>query len=315
MNSACWRKKVKPGKHVIIKLTERKKVLHLKNFLIILLIISGIGIVIFNSNTFSWLPFGKQYTTQAPVSKQIKMIEIDVSGMDTTIIPEKREYVTAELKGKGKVKIKQGKNKIEISVKHKWFDWFSFGKKAELNVYIPEEYSRDMDIELGSGNLTFSGHSKNRPMVLNELSVDMSSGNLTLDNLSVKHFTHEGSSGNVNIESLATETGTFDISSGNIKLRHYTGAAKAELSSGKLDAQLDELKDAVDIEVSSGKVTLDLPADADFTLNGKVSSGQIHCRFPLKNKKTDDQNIIAGSHGSGKHPLDLTVSSGSIDIH
>lgn len=286
----------------------------MKNFLIILLIISGIGIVIFNSNAASWLPFGKQHT-HAPVSKEIKMIEIAVSGMDTTIIPEKREHVTAELKGKGKVKVEQSQNRIELSIKHKWFDWFSFGKKAELNVYIPEDYSQDMEIELGSGNLTFSGDSENRPMTLNELTVDMSSGNLTLNNLSVKHFKHEGSSGNAHVESLTAETGTFDISSGNIKLRRYTGALKAELSSGKLDAQLDELKDAVDIEVSSGKAILDLPADADFTLNGKVKSGRIDSRFPLKNKKTDDQNIIAGSHGSGKHNLDLTVSSGSIDIH
>lgn len=286
----------------------------MKNFLIILLIISGIGIVIFNSNAVSWLPFGKQQT-HAPVSKEIKMIEIDVSGMDTTIIPDKRNHVTAELKGQGKVKVEQSKNRIEVSVKHKWFDWFSFGKKAELNVYIPEDYSRDMEIELGSGNLTFSGHSKNQSMTLNELTVDMSSGNLTLNNLSVTHFKHEGSSGNANVESLTAETGTFDISSGNIQLRRYTGALKAELSSGKLDAQLDELKDAVNIEVSSGKAILDLPEDADFTLNGKVSSGHIDCSFPLKNKKTDDQNIIAGSHGSGKHNLDLSVSSGSIDIH
>ncbi|WP_228485651.1 LiaG family protein [Thermaerobacillus caldiproteolyticus] len=287
----------------------------MKGFFMILLGVIGLYVIFFNPIDFSWLSFGNQ-ATQSVISKKIDMIEIDVSGVNTTIIPEKREDLKADLDGKGKLIVKRHGDKVEVSVKRtrKWFDWFLFNKKARLNIYIPKDYDRNMAINLGSGNLSFSGHSKNEPMKLNELLLDVGSGNINLKNLSVKYFEHNGSSGNVEIDSLTTETGSFDVSSGSLNVKHYIGAIKAELSSGNLNVQMDKLIDSVDIEVSSGKVDINLPTNADFTLNGKTSSGNITCDFPLTSKKISNKNI-KGIHGSGKHQIDLTVSSGNINIY
>jgi lia operon protein LiaG len=290
----------------------------LKRFFTILLGVIGlIGlyIIFLNPIDFSWLPFGNQ-GTQSVISEEIDMIEIDVSGVSTTIIPESREDLKADLDGKGKLTVKRHGDKVEVSVKQKWkwLGWFSFNNKTRLNIYIPEDYDRNMAINLGSGNLNFSGHSKNEPMKLDELILDIGSGNVNLKNLSVKHFKHNGSSGNVDVDSLTTETGSFDVSSGSLNVKHYIGAIKAELSSGNLNVQMDELTDSVDIEVSSGEVDLNLPTDADFTLNGKTSSGNITCDFPLTSKKIGNKNI-KGTHGSGEHHIDLTVSSGNINIY
>jgi lia operon protein LiaG len=275
----------------------------------------GLYIIFLNPIDFSWLPFGNQ-KTQSVISKKIDMIEIDVSGVSTTIIPENREDLKADLDGKGKLNVKRHGGKVEVSVerKGKWFSWFLFNNKARLNIYIPEDYDRNMAINLGSGNLNFFGHSKNKPMKLEKLILDIGSGNVNLKNLSVKHFEHNGSSGNVDVESLTTETGSFDVSSGSLNVKHYVGAIKAELSSGNLNIQMDKLTDSVDIEVSSGEVNLNLPTSADFTLNGKTSSGNITCDFPLTSKKIGNKNI-KGIRGSGEHHIDLTVSSGNINIY
>ena len=68
------------------------------------------------------------------------------------------------------------------------------------------------------------------------------------------------------------------------------------------------------MEVSSGNVQLDLPDDANFTLNGKISSGLISNDFPLNNE-IKDSHTLQGTHGSGKYNVDLFVSSGRININ
>jgi lia operon protein LiaG len=68
------------------------------------------------------------------------------------------------------------------------------------------------------------------------------------------------------------------------------------------------------MEVSSGDVGLDLPIHADFTLDGDVSSGNITCELPLTSKDTT-KNSIEGKHGTGKHEINLDVSSGDIRLH
>lgn len=288
----------------------------MKKLLIILIVITGLYFVFNGIFSFDSLSVAN-HEDQIAISDNINLIEIDVASVSTTIIPEDRENLTADLNGKGKLEVEKNGDQIEVSVKGKWFDWsnwFPFNKKAKLTIYIPENYDRNMVIDLGSGNLKFAGGSKSNPMKLEELSLDIGSGNMELKNLEVTKFKHDGSSGNVEVDTLKTETGSFDVSSGSLDVKHYIGEIKADLSSGKLQLQLDKLEDSIDIEVSSGKVDLDLPEDADFTLNGEVSSGNIDCDFPLTSEGKISKSIH-GTHGSGEYKITLDVSSGNIDIH
>ena len=130
----------------------------------------------------------------------------------------------------------------------------------------------------------------------------------------MNEFIHDGSSGKVTIDTLVTKTGTFDLSSGNLEINHYTGAFNADVSSGKLLLQIDKLNNPIDIDLSSGNVDLDLPDNANFTLDGEVSSGNISSKFPLTTTETDNKNL-KGTHGSGKSKINISVSSGDVDIY
>jgi lia operon protein LiaG len=285
----------------------------MKKILIIFLILIGLYIVFINVMKFDWMPFGTQ-ETQATVSDKINMIEINVASGNAAIIPEKRQNVKAVLTGKGTVSVAKSQDKITVTIKRKWFEWFSFSTKDDLKIYVPEDYHKNLAIDMGSGNLAFSGPAKSQPFKLEKLTLDVSSGNMNLKNLDVNEFDHDGSSGNVEVDYLTTKTGTFDISSGSIDIKHYQGAIKADLSSGKLNLQMDKLVDSIDIDISSGKVDIDLPDDADFTLRGDTSSGNISCDFPLTTTGANSKSI-KGTHGSGKHPINLDVSSGNISIY
>ena len=286
----------------------------MKRILVIFLIITGAYIAwnyIFDGSGVNFA----QAEDAVKVTNQTKNITIDVSSVETMIVPEDRDDVRAELKGKGTVKVDKHGNEIEVAVKRKgffWFNWFEM-EKTTLTVYIPEDYEKNMAIELGSGEVVFKGHSVDSPMKLNKLAIDIGSGRMVLENLDVETYMHHSSSGEVEINSIAAGSGSFEVSSGSVKVKNYSGKLDADVSSGELEIQMDSLTDDVNLNVSSGNIELDLPDDADFTLNGKISSGDLSSDFPLENKEETD-NRLNGKHGSGKYKINADVSSGNIEI-
>ena len=257
----------------------------------------------------SWLPFGKG-NTESAVAANIKMIEIDLSSVNATIIPEKRDDIKADLDGKGKVNINKSGNKIRIEYEQNLLDGIQFlNHTSELNIYIPEDYDQSMAVDVGSGYLQFDGSS----MELDELKIDLSSGKIDLTNMTTEKFVNKGSSGMIDINKLVTKAGTIDMSSGIIKVKNYQGALDASVSSGQLNIQIDKLVDDLNVKASSGQIKLDLPDGADFTFNGKASSGFIDCDLPLTNKITDEDKI-EGVSGSGKHSVDVNITSGLAKI-
>lgn len=281
----------------------------MKRIVILLVIITGLYIVFHQSLQFEGFAFGGRKDGSAELSNKIETIEINVAGVRAAIIPEDRDDVKAILTGKGSLIVKETGDSIVVETKRKMFNWFSFSEKRQLKIYVPKDYNRNMNIQIGSGFLNFSGQS----MKLNDLSLDIGSGDVKIDHLEVNEFTHDGSSGNVEIDTLLTKTGTFELSSGNLDINHYTGALNADVSSGKFSVQMDKLNDSVDIDLSSGDVMLDLPENADFKLIGKVSSGNISSDFPLTSNGTDNKSI-QGTHGSGKNEINVTVSSGDVKL-
>ena len=81
-------------------------------------------------------------------------------------------------------------------------------------------------------------------------------------------------SGDLFLDSISAEEANFDVSSGEVEITNYTGPVHADVSSGDLKIQVNELKHDIEVELSSGFVSLDLPENADFTLDGKMMSGK-----------------------------------------
>ncbi|MGM7702117.1 LiaG family protein [Pseudalkalibacillus sp. Hm43] len=284
----------------------------MKTLFAILLILIGGYFIMMQTNVTTWFnPSGEK--VQSADMDDVDRLEIDVSSMKTKIVPDDRGELTAELNGKGELKVDRKGDVVIVEVEKGWFNWFTF-ERSELTIHMPRDYDQALEIENGSGNLVLNGPSKEEPLSLSSLSIDIGSGDITVENVHAKEFVHDGSSGDVEIRNMKTESGTFDLSSGGVRVEHYIGPLKADLSSGDLDIQMDELVGDIRVDVSSGSADIDLPEDADFTLKGEVSSGDIHCKFPLKSQSTGSRKI-AGTYGSGEHQIDLSVSSGEIEIY
>lgn len=286
----------------------------MKRILVIFLVITGAYIGWNYMFDGSGLNFA-QAEDAVKVTNDTDKISIDVSSVETVIVPDERDDVRAELEGEGTVKVQEHGDEIKVSVKRKgffWFNWFEMDKTT-MTVYIPADYEKDMDIELGSGKIVFKGESAENPMKLRDLSLNIGSGRATVENFDVEKLVNQSSSGEVEMNSIEAQSGSFDVSSGSVHVKNYSGKVDADVSSGKLEIQMDQLLDDVSLDVSSGYIGLELPEDAGFTLNGKVSSGNISSDFPLQNKEQSD-NRLRGKHGSGKFEIKADVSSGNINI-
>ncbi|MHC0036366.1 LiaG family protein [Pseudoneobacillus sp. C159] len=286
----------------------------MKKVIIAAVMIAGVYILFFQSNVFSWWSNSKGDSQSTKITNRVDLIEIDVSGASTTIIPVNGSSLRAELDGKGKVTVDKKGDTVKVKYKRRWIEGLGFLKNTKLTVYIPEDYNERLHVDIGSGNFKSKGFSKNKSLKLEELSIDLGSGNVDLEYISAKRFVGDVSSGNVKIDSLITSKGSLDISSGNVNLKNYRGELVSEISSGNLDIEMDKLAGDIKIEISSGKASLDLPKNADFKLNAEVNSGLIRNDFDLENYQKD-KHSIKGKHGSGKYDINLDVSSGIIEIH
>lgn len=282
----------------------------MKKILIIFFVLIGAYLLLTNLYRIPGLPFGNSGES-AKVTEKIDEIDIDITSISTTVIPENRTDVKAELKGKGEVHVSKSGDTIEVTYERGFFNlgWFPFFDNTKLTVYIPEDYDRDLSLRVGSGHLEFDG----APMELNELSVDVHSGNMRLQNLTAETFTHNVASGNSKIEKLTTKSGEIDVSSGNVTVDDYTGKLEAEVHSGRLKTTISDLKDSIDASVKSGLLDIDLPNDADFTLKGESNSGFISNDFSLEDS-TKDKGKIEGKHGAGTYEVKVKVNSGKANI-
>ncbi|WP_462408664.1 LiaG family protein [Neobacillus sp. Marseille-QA0830] len=281
----------------------------MKRIFVLLLVITGLYIL-FNRPIHLDVFNNSKANGTADITNDTQVIKLNVSSARATIIPEDRPNLRAVYNGKQKLKITDSGDTVVVSLKGSWFNWGS--AKSNLTIYIPKDYNRDLNIDLGSGSLQFSGSEKTS-MTLDDVTAHIGSGKMDVSNLEVNHLKQDVSSGVVKLDSVVAKTGTFNVTSGKLDINHYNGAVNADVTSGLFNIQLDQLTDSVTMDVSSGAVNLDLPENADFTLQSDISSGNISCDFPLTEKESGNKSVN-GKHGSGKYNIKLDVASGDIDI-
>jgi lia operon protein LiaG len=95
------------------------------------------------------------------------------------------------------------------------------------------------------------------------------------------------------------------------------GGAKVKSSSGEITIRYFEFNADMEVRSSSGDVKLYLTEAAQFRLEAKASSGDIHCEFPVSLAGANSEmirNKVVGMVGDGIHQVAVQTSSGDITI-
>ena len=217
--------------------------------------------------------------------------------------------------------------------------------RERLTVYLPMSYCDALALKLSSGNMSMPG-----PRTLSDFTLKVSSGNLTIGEVTADAYalqatsgnlrlgTLRGSgtvrvtSGNVNIEALIGEQHDVSASSGSVKIdtiigettmrvtsgttrvEHFTGKGSFTASSGSLKVHIDELLGDVSLRCTSGSLKAYVRRDACFYFEGKCTSGSIKADFPTEKSGDWSKLAIATVGDKPAHTLRCDTASGTIKV-
>jgi len=183
-------------------------------------------------------------------------------------------------------------------------------KASSGNIKIGSVVASDASISSSSGNIEIGELACKK-----SLSLHASSGRITARNLASDTFSVTSSTGKVSLDALVAEKSTVKASSGNVTIGNLTGELKCDLSSGDANVSALVLDGPIDIENSSGNITLSLPSRSAFTASLRTSSGKIRNDFALVGNvaKNDEQSMAGDANGGGAMIL-LKASSGDIKM-
>ena len=123
------------------------------------------------------------------------------------------------------------------------------------------------------------------------------------------------SSGSGSVHVAQSGSGDIDVSSssGDVVVTGVNGAARVSAASGSIEVE-GRPAGPWDVHSSSGGVTLRIPADAQFDLDARVSSGRIETTHAVTMTGTIDRQRLQGKIRGGGPLVSVRTSSGGIRI-
>lgn len=149
-----------------------------------------------------------------------------------------------------------------------------------------------------------------------KLSVDMTSGHfevaddngLTLDDLSINM-----TSGNTDISGVTVNECSIDITSGNVKINGAINKCEADLTSGDVDVTTSIFPQKLSGDITSGTLSCTMPESKDgFTMDYDITSGNINCDFAVKGFTSKEGRA---TYAAGKSAFKFDLTSGVVNIN
>jgi lia operon protein LiaG len=230
---------------------------------------------------------------------EVNQIVIDVVNTDVNIIPVVDKKVGVDFYGSINTNLTAGKPELVTDLKNgvltirvTYSKTITIGlinlANLYLDVYVPNNFSKDIKVSTVSGNLN-------------------------IRKLSIENFNFKSISGHLNVDSLSAKNLILEASSGKANLKNVEGKINAATISGEITAELKSFNNDLSIKTVSGEVNLSLPDNSEFKFKLGSVSGKIVNEFGSKITFADSSNL-EGSVGEGTFNITIKTISGSIKI-
>lgn len=127
-------------------------------------------------------------------------------------------------------------------------------------------------------------------------------------------FAGSSGSGDVRVEQTAAGSVEIGTGSGTVELKGANGAVRVQTGSGNIVAEGQPSGDWT-LHTGSGDVDVQFPASAGYELSAHSGSGSIHTSAELTTTGTISSRALHGKVHGGGSLIDVSTSSGSINIH
>ncbi|MCT4604742.1 MAG: DUF4097 domain-containing protein [Marinisporobacter sp.] len=233
--------------------------------------------------------------------EKVENIDIDMISTNVKVISEDRKDIKIHFYGTTNEKvtplnIEKKDNSIFVKEKKKNEMVINIGKgngsDTNLDVYIPKDYSKNIDIEAVSGEIDF--------------------GKLQMEMVNISTV-----SGDIEGEEIDAKKGSFKTVSGDIEIEASKGNLYAKSVSGDMSTKVEDLKDDLAFKSTSGNIEIKFFKTIPFRLEASSTSGEINCEFPIKIEKNEGRNKLYGNVGKGediKNTIHIDTVSGDIDL-
>jgi len=178
-------------------------------------------------------------------------------------------------------------------------------KTGSGNVTV-DNISGETRVSSGSGDLKINS-------VKGTLVAQTGSGNIRAEGVAGEVVANSGS-GNVEVHQIGVSGNVrAETGSGNIRLHGVKGSLRADAGSGDIQAEGEPTGDWR-LGAGSGNITLRVPAQANFNLDARTSSGSLNVKRQVTMQGTMAHNHIQGKVGNGGVLLDVHTGSGDIEL-
>ncbi len=181
----------------------------------------------------------------------------------------------------------------------------------ELEVGVPRGYAKGLAVKTVSADLQVADH------VYTGLDLSTTSGDVTVGAVSAPNVSLRTTSGDLRATRLAAQRTEISSVSGDVRVGSMTGDATLRTTSGSASLAFAAAPGRIDAESTSGQVTIQLPADAQFELDARSTSGRVTCVFPIaikENRSGGGSHVLSGTVGSGGSAVTVSTVSGDISI-
>ena len=169
-----------------------------------------------------------------------------------------------------------------------------------VSVSLGGYFSCDIDVYIPRG-------------VVEELSIDMTSGDTFFSDLNLRDLDVSLTSGRLDIANVSADTLDFEATSGSADIQGSFGMIDVDVTSGSFDVTTDVLPSRINCEATSGNIDINIPRDAaGFTLNYERTSGNISSAFETSG--TSGGHSGSMFYGDGSCMIDVDITSGSVSI-
>jgi len=232
-------------------------------------------------------------------AEEVNQIVIDVVNTDVKVIPVVDKKIGVDFYGSITTNLTAGKPELVTDLKNgvltisiTYPKTITIGlinlANLYLDVYVPDNFSKDIKVSTVSGNLN-------------------------IRKLSIENFNFKSISGYLDAESLLAKNLIIETTSGKANLNGVEGKINADTISGEITATLKSFKNDLSIKTVSGDVNLSLPGSSEFNFKLGSVSGKIVNEFGSKITFADSSNL-EGIVGEGAFNITIKTISGSIKI-
>ncbi len=189
---------------------------------------------------------------------------------------------------------------VEVELPGRW----THRGRADLEIHTPR--SVRVQVSASNGRVCLSGmraavrlHSSNGPV-----RVDDVIGDVEVHTSNAKVHTH------CTCGKLVARS-----SNGKIDLEEHRGSVDAATSNGTIRCTLEDLgKEGVVLVTSNGRISLQLPDDADGDVDIRVDNGLIRALREFNHSARERAGRLKGTLGRGGVPIRLRASNGTVSL-